>query len=245
MHQYEHDPDDEHWGFASWNEFFTRRFKEGQRPVASPDDDKVVVSPCEATPYRISTDVKRRDRFWAKEQPYSLQDMLAHDQSVDEFVGGTVYQAFLSATNYHRWHAPVAGTVVRAFVQEGTYYAEAQSIGPDAVEATESQGYIAHLATRAIILIQADDPVLGLVAFVAIGMVDVSSCLIDDHVTPGYHMAKGEELGRFQFGGSSLCLVFRPSAIAEFTLAAIPQPGDPQASLVLVNSKLAVAGANG
>ena len=44
IEQYEHDPQDEHWGFASWNDFFTRRFKEGQRPVASPDDDKVIVS---------------------------------------------------------------------------------------------------------------------------------------------------------------------------------------------------------
>jgi len=33
---------------------------------------------------------------------------------MDHFVGGTVYQAFLSALNYHRWHAPVAGTIVRA-----------------------------------------------------------------------------------------------------------------------------------
>ena len=60
--------------------------------------------------------------FWIKSQPYSLADMLANDESVDQFVGGTVYQAFLSATNYHRWHSPVAGTIVRAFVVEGTYY---------------------------------------------------------------------------------------------------------------------------
>jgi phosphatidylserine decarboxylase len=33
MEQYEHDPQDGHWGFASWNDFFTRRFKAGQRPV--------------------------------------------------------------------------------------------------------------------------------------------------------------------------------------------------------------------
>jgi phosphatidylserine decarboxylase len=60
---YEHDPKDEHWGFASWNDLFTRRFKDGERPVASPDDDKVIVSACESTPYGISTDVKRQDHF--------------------------------------------------------------------------------------------------------------------------------------------------------------------------------------
>jgi hypothetical protein len=34
--------------------------------------------------------VARQDRFWIKSQPYSLQDMLAHDESVDRFVGGTI-----------------------------------------------------------------------------------------------------------------------------------------------------------
>jgi phosphatidylserine decarboxylase len=216
-----------------------REFQE--RPVASPEDDKVIVSACESTPYGISTDVKRQDRFWIKSQPYSLADMLANDDSVDQFVGGTVYQAFLSATNYHRWHSPVAGTIVRAFVQEGTYYSEADSEGADAVEPMSSQSYLAHVAARAVILIEADDPVIGLMAFVAVGMSEVSSCLIGPKVTPGYHVGKGEELGYFQYGGSTHCLVFRPGAIAEFALSAIPQPHDPRAPLMLVRSKLATA----
>ncbi len=41
--------------------------------------------------------------------------------------------------------------------------------------------------------------------------------------------------------GSTHCLVFRPGAIAEFVLAAIPQPRDSKAPLVLVRSKLAIA----
>jgi phosphatidylserine decarboxylase len=48
--------------------------------------------------------------------------MLANDESIDQFVGGTVYQAYLTAMNYHRWHSPVAGTIVRAFVEQGTYH---------------------------------------------------------------------------------------------------------------------------
>jgi phosphatidylserine decarboxylase len=239
IEQYQHDPEDPHWGFTSWNDFFTRRFHEDARPVAEPDNDSVVVSACESTPYAIKTNVQRQDRFWLKSQPYSLQDMLANDESADQFIGGTVYQAFLSATNYHRWHAPVAGTIVRAFVQDGTYYSEADSEGPAAVEPTNSQGYIAHVATRAIILIEADDPAIGLLAFVAVGMVEVSSCLIAAEITPGHYVAKGEELGHFQFGGSTHCLVFRPGVIADFSLGALPQPENPQAPLVLVRSKLA------
>ena len=239
--QFDHDPDDEHWGFTSWNDFFTRRFKDEQRPIASPEDDAVIVSACESTPYRISSDVRRQDQFWLKGQPYSLQDMLANDDSVGQFVGWTVYQAFLSATNYHRWHSPVAGTIVRAFLQGGTYYSEADSEGAAATEPQNSQPYLAHVAARAIILIQADNPVIGLMAFVPVGMSEVSSCMIKPNITSGYHVGKGEELGYFQFGGSTHCLVFRPGAVADFSLTAIPQPEDPHAPLVHVCSRLAAA----
>jgi phosphatidylserine decarboxylase len=239
--QFEHDAQADHWGFSSWNDFFTRRFKDGARPVDSPDDDKVIVSACESVPYGISTDVQRQDRFWIKTQPYSLEDMLANDAAVDEFVGGTVYQAFLSATNYHRWHSPVAGNIVRAFVQPGTYYSEADSEGKDAVEPMNSQSYLAHVAARAVFLIEADDPVIGLMAFVPVGMSEVSSCMIDAKIKPGYHVRKGEELGYFQFGGSTHCLVFRPGTIAEFALSAIPQPHNPRAPVVRVRARLAIA----
>ena len=36
IHEYEYDPDDEFWGFQSWNDFFTRRFKPGMRPSPPP-----------------------------------------------------------------------------------------------------------------------------------------------------------------------------------------------------------------
>jgi phosphatidylserine decarboxylase len=104
-----------------------------------------------------------------------------------------------------------------------------------------SQSYLAHVAARAIIVIEADDPVIGLMAFVPVGMSEVSSCMIDPKVAPGYRVGKGEELGYFQYGGSTHCLVFGPGVISEFTLAAIPQPHDPSAPLVLVRSKLATA----
>lgn len=241
IEEYRHDPADTHWGFTSWNDFFTRRFKDGARPVASPDDDSVIVSACESTPYSIKTDVQLQDQFWLKSQPYSLDDMLANDEAAGQFVGGTVFQAFLSATNYHRWHSPVAGTIVRASVQQGTYYSEADTEGAGAVEPKNSQGYLAHVATRAVILIQADNPAIGLVAVVPVGMVEVSSCLIAPEITPGHHVAKGDELGHFQFGGSTHCLVFRPGVIDGFALGALPQLHNPDAPLVLVRSKLATA----
>jgi phosphatidylserine decarboxylase len=58
---------------------------------------------------------------------------------------------------------------------------------------------------------------------------------------PGAHVGKGEELGYFQFGGSTHCLVLRPDVLADFSLGALPQPHDPEAPLVLVRSRLATA----
>ncbi len=235
------DPDDEHWGFKSWNDYFTRKFRPSQRPIADPDDDKVIVSGCESTPYAIKTDVKRVDQFWVKAQPYSLQDLLAHDETVDRFVGGTVYQAFLDAHSYHRWHSPVAGTIRRAYVVPGTYYSEAESEGEDPEGPKKSQGYIAHVAARALIFIEADDPTIGLLCMMPVGMVEVSSCIIPPEIRPGARVKKGDELGYFQFGGSTYCLIFRPGAISGFTLGAMPQPDNPDAPLVLVGSKIAAA----
>ena len=136
--------------------------------------------------------MKRHDRFWVKAQPYSLRDMLADDDTAEQFVGGTVYQAFLDARNYHRWHSPVTGTIRKAFVREGTYYSEAESEGEDPEGPKESQGYLAHVATRAIILIESDDPVIGLICLMFIGMGEVSSC-VDSPGDPAW--PPGEERG--------------------------------------------------
>jgi phosphatidylserine decarboxylase len=239
--EFQHKPREKHWGFTSWNDFFTRRFKPGRRPIADPDDDKVIVAACEASPYAIRTDVKGRDRFWIKAQPYSLRDMLASEESAGEFLGGTVYQAFLDAHSYHRWHSPVSGTIREAFVQEGTNFSEAESEGEDPQGPNKSQGYLAHVATRAIFLIDADDPVIGAMALLFIGMAEVSSCVILPDMIPGRRVEKGAELGYFQYGGSTYCMVFRPGVIAEFALGAIPDTTADSAPPVLVLSRIARA----
>jgi len=166
--------------------------------------------------------------------------MMAKDDLAKQFVGGTVYQAFLSALSYHRWHAPVSGTIKKAYVVDGTYFSEKLSAAiintNDAQESkaglNNSQSYIAHLATRAIIFMEADNPDIGLMCFVGIGMDEVSTC--DITVKEGQHVKKGECTGMFHFGGSSHTLVFRPGVKVE----GFPQAG--QAMNVPVRSKLAV-----
>jgi phosphatidylserine decarboxylase len=245
LHEFRIDPDAEFCGFKSWNDFFIRRFTPGRRPVARPDDQKAIVSACEAQPYRIQTQVNEHDTFWMKSQPYSVRHML-NGNFVEQFVGGTVYQAFLSADNYHRWHSPVTGTIRRLQKVPGTYYAEAASERFDPAGPNNSQGYIAHVATRALIFIDAEYSGIGLMCFVAVGMAEVSSCvLVDQEGRPlkeGQKVEKGDQLGYFQFGGSTHCLVFRPGVISEFAEDAIPQGEHGQASAVVkVNSLLAIA----
>ncbi len=146
------------------------------------------------------------------------------EQYVRPFEGGTVFQAFLSAFKYHRWHSPISGTIKKAYVKHGTYYSAAQSEGMDQAGPDLSQGYIAHTATRALIYIEADeayDSGIGLMCFIAIGMAEVSSCIIENKkgqaIKPGDRIEKGDQLGYFQYGGSSHCLVFRRGVIEKFT----------------------------
>ncbi|XP_028402068.1 L-tryptophan decarboxylase-like [Dendronephthya gigantea] len=212
-----------YYGFKSWNDFFARKLRTDKdvRPVWRPDDPYSISCPCEAFPYFIERNPKLRDEFWIKSQPYSLQHLLDDDALTEKYVGGTVYQAFLNSTNYHRWHAPVDGTITKAYIKEGAYYAEALSMGYDPTANTYSQRYLSHVDTRAIIHIDTGNPILRTVIFIAIGMAEISSCPID--VYYGQKVKKGDPLGTFMFGGSSYCLLFENGVHVRFTAEFYPE----------------------
>ncbi|MFT6984878.1 MAG: phosphatidylserine decarboxylase [Psychromonas sp.] len=231
------DPRDEHYGFTCWDDFFTREFRDGKRPIAAEGNDNVIVNACESAPYRVTkgNDVKLRNQFWIKGQPYSLSHMLNNDKRAEQFVGGTVYQAFLSAKSYHRWNCPISGTIIKTQMVDGSYYSETPVAGYDDAAPNDSQGYIAEVATRAVIFIEADNPAIGLMAIVFIGMAEVSSC--DIRVYEGQKVSKGQPMGTFHFGGSSHCMLFRKEVELEFDLMG-QKPGLNTFNLC-VNSKLA------
>ena len=231
------DPSQPHYGFKSWDDFFTREFREGVRPVMAPDDNSVITNACESAPYRLITHVHERDRFWIKEQHYSLQHLLANDPFTADFIGGTVYQAYLSAESYHRWHSPVKGKVVKTNQQPGTYYSKIQAEGFDPTDPTNSQSYITEVAARAMIFIEADNPDIGLLCFVPVGWAEVSTCEII--VREGEQVEKGQQLGMFHFGGSTHCLLFRPGVELTFDLHG--QTPGLAARNIPVNSRIATA----
>lgn len=232
------DPGDPaYFGFQSWDQFFTRVFQPGQRPVG----DAPLVNACESAPLQVQTGVALSANFWLKGQPYSLLDMLANDPKAPQFAGGTVYQAFLSALSYHRWHSPVDGVIASATVVDGTYYLESPSEGlysgnPDPSAPNASQPFITSVATRAVIFIQANEPAIGLMAVVAVGMAEVSSCQIT--VVPGQSVSRGDQIGMFHFGGSTHCLVFQPGVKLAFQVPVTNTP-NLDATNVAVNANLA------
>ncbi|MRW84132.1 phosphatidylserine decarboxylase [Pseudoduganella sp. FT26W] len=214
--EFECDPALPYRGYRSWDEFFTRRFRPGQRPVEAPHDDAVIVNACESSPYRLARGVTLQDRFWIKAQPYALGRMLAGDELAGRFDGGTVYQAFLSSFSYHRWHSPVSGRIVKAYVVEGSYYSSCIEEGLDPSAPRQSQAYITQVASRALVFIEADRPGIGLMCFMAVGMAEVSACEIT--VAEGERVEKGQQIGMFHFGGSTHCLIFRPETKLDFDL---------------------------
>ncbi|KAI2773986.1 Phophatidylserine decarboxylase-domain-containing protein [Daldinia loculata] len=258
------DKDDPHYGFASWDDFFTRSFRnmDVDRPVEEKEDEYWVVTSCESKIFSMQREVKKLDSFWLKGQPYSVKEMVVgpgdsefSDDTVDKFVGGTVYQAFLKATSYHRWHSPVKGKVVYAKVIDGTLFSEPPINGfynpnddpehePDPSGPDSSQGYITHVATRAVYLIDTEGPA-GLVGAVYVGMADVSTCEIGAKfkglekqvaLTEGVEVEKGEEIGMFHHGGSTHCLLFEKDVKLSFVFEPFP---DIAKEIFPIRSKLA------
>jgi phosphatidylserine decarboxylase len=124
-----------HWGLKNWNDWFTRTLRPGARPVdpnpkgiVHSSDSYPVVYPEGSKGANPTFNAQGHNHFWLKDNCYSLHDMLgSRQQRIEDlveqhFVGGTVYQAFLDPWCYHRWHAPISGTIVKSYKLDGTYY---------------------------------------------------------------------------------------------------------------------------
>lgn len=233
------DPTGPHGGFASFNAYFHRQIKSELRPISAPDDPKVIVSANDGTVVTYARDVQAFARFWLKGQPYSLVNMLAGSEHTERFIGGDVFQSFLSGADYHRWHAPVGGVVRSAQVVDGLMFSDAESAGFDPTAATYSQGYEASVNTRGLVFIESEDPVIGMVCVMPIGITEISSVTIE--VKAGDRVKKGDELGYFSYGGSSMCLVFQKGAIDRFTVPQNTSGNQDNGPPIFVNAEIAIA----
>ena len=129
----------------------------------------------------------------------------------ERFKGGVFTHSFLNTYDYHRWHAPVQGTVLETRVVQALCYLDVgiekdPASGQPIITAYDGTGY-QFLQTRGIVVL--DSPI-GLVACIPMGMAQVSSVVFTAEV--GVTLRKGEELGYFQFGGSDFVMVFERAA---------------------------------
>lgn len=208
------DPNKPGYGYDSWNSFFIRPFVPGARPFQGDPAVDINIG-CETTPWQYRNDISLETDFWVKDVNYSLLDIFGGQEGWAKlFEGGQIYQGFLSATHYHRWNAPLDGTLVRSWVQPGTYFAQRPGQGedPGTWEGTESQPYLPHVAARAIFIFEHET--CGYVALICIGMVEVSTCVIEPGFIVGeggkpVSLTRGTEIGHFEFGGSTHMMVFQ------------------------------------
>jgi len=213
------DPQADYHGYTSFDHFFNRQFKavDIDRPIpGGVSDTSVVSAPCEAMFYYRQDNVQIMDPLFIKDEAYSLMHLLTDDPLAQPFIGGSVMQGFLNTTGYHRWHAPVNGTIKKIIDVPGTYFAQAPNTIGDVIPPPDddknlppylkSLVYFSNTAARQIMFIEADNPDIGLLFFISIGMTEISTCQAT--VYDGQHVNRGDELGMFHFGGSSFAIGF-------------------------------------
>lgn len=205
--------------WKSWNSFFTRQFKNPSksRPIADKNSNKTLISPNDGSLFKWSPNVSKKDVFWFKDMKYSLsdilsspikeqQDIIEKHKLVELFEGGYIFQTYLNPYNFHRWWVPVNGTVLfDPIVIPGCYFSKL--ILPDFSGATtESLPYLTEMNARGLVVFKTED--YGHVCCIPLGMSEVSTVAFDASMASGAQVEKGQEMGMFNYGGSSFAVIY-------------------------------------
>ncbi len=195
-------------GFESFNEFFTRELKTGMRPIASPTDDSVLVSPTDCLLNMINPLTPGKKIPTKLNQQLTVKELLAGSKYADYFENGTALSCILLPTTYHHYHSVVPGRVVESredvsgaywgILDFGTFF-NAGNIGYGSSYSVFEQ------FRRGYLVIQTDE--YGYVAMVPVGLDTIGSVVFEEQfkqVTPANPVSvlKGDRLGHFAYGGS-------------------------------------------
>lgn len=183
----------EHW--HSWNDFFARRLR---TPLIVPNTG--MVSPCDGVLMDMPVKTTSVEE---------LSDLLTGSPYKDAFVGGKAIHWVLDVFDYHRFHAPCAGTVIECRTIEGIHAGGGVIIW-DAEEHRYRYAQLAatgfqSLETRGVLILDTAD--YGRIALVAVGIQQVSSVVWNAAIQLGTKIEQGQELGLFQFGGSDILML--------------------------------------
>jgi phosphatidylserine decarboxylase len=211
-------PDLPYW--KSWNSFFTRQFEnpEQERPIAHPETNRIVNSPNDGSLFRWQPHAAKRDVFWFKDMRYSIADILSSPipeqqaaidkyELVDLFDGGYVFQTYLNPYNFHRWWCPANGEVLfDPLVIPGAFFNKL--VIPDFAGATTaSLPYLTAVNARGLIAFKTED--YGHVCCIPLGMSEISTITFDPKMKKGATVTKGQEMGMFNYGGSSFAVIYQ------------------------------------
>jgi len=209
--------------WKTFNDFFARHLSSpAARPIASPNDSSVIVSPADDVPQGVwpideNSNIRVDGGLKVKLATYySVKDLLGEDsQYKDAFANGVLTHAFLNVNDYHRYHFAVGGTVKEAKVISKDVALEvAWSKDLSRYLPLDSTGW-QFSQTRGCVVVDAGK--YGLVALIPMGMAQVSSVNFEDDVKVGSAHRKGDMLGNFLFGGSDFVMLFQDRAGFEIT----------------------------
>jgi phosphatidylserine decarboxylase len=185
-------------GFASFNDFFTRKLKPGARPI-DPGPD-VLASPADGQLF-VLPEVHRDTELVVKGVTFELRQLLADEGDAALFDGGSAGIFRLYARDCHRLYFPCSGVVHAPRRIAGHYYAVTPFHGND----------ISHFSRNQRVVTRFDSDAFGPIAFVDIGGFCISS--IVSTATPGAHVEKGDEKSYFRYGGSTLVVLATRHAV--------------------------------
>jgi phosphatidylserine decarboxylase len=204
--------------FATFQDFFTRALRPGVRPLDA--DPRALVAPCDGS-WGISGRVENGTLLQIKGRAYRLAALLGDEADARRFEGGPYATFYLAPRDYHRFHAPCSGSVVRCTYLPGTLW-PVNRAGLAAVDGVfaENERICAHLRAEG----SGEGEALCLVAVGAtmVGKVRLSfddlttnagSAAVSRTYTDPPRLEKGQEWGRFEFG-STIVLVATPRLLS-------------------------------
>ena len=181
--------------YQSFNDFFTRKILPGKRP-ADPDPD-ALIAPCDGllSAYRI----REGTVLPVKQSRYTAESLLRDGALASSYDGGVCLVFRLCVDHYHRYCFPADGTVRKTVRVPGVLH----TVRPVALQAvpvfTEN--------TREYAVIETER--FGTVVQMEVGALLVGR--IDNGVTGGLAV-RGEEKGKFLYGGSTVILLLKKDA---------------------------------
>ena len=183
-------------GFRCFNEFFARRLKPGARPFAaeglcSPADCRLLVYP--ALEEGLCIPVKGAQ--------FTVAELLDDEQTAQHFKGGTLCVFRLCPSDYHRYHFPDDGRLLKSWRLPGKYH----SVHPIALEQR-----IKVFTTNVRVVSLLELAHFGRAVFIEVGAFGVGSI---NQTFTGTAFKRGDEKGFFTFGGSTIIMLFEPGRI--------------------------------